>query len=116
MIRRPPRSTLFPYTTLFRSLGQQFSIVYSLVAQRYPTAVDVQPQQFSGFWTEIVTLPQEPRTIMRLVAGKPTHEFLLRQVIAYPVEEGKLVLPPLAVKIMITGALAPGATNWDLEA
>src|SRR2546426_6907677 len=23
MIRRPPRSTLFPYTTLFRSLGQQ---------------------------------------------------------------------------------------------
>src|SRR3712207_7709233 len=23
MIRRPPRSTLFPYTTLFRSLGQR---------------------------------------------------------------------------------------------
>jgi hypothetical protein len=103
-------STSSPY------LGQQFSIVYSLVAQRFPTAVDVQPQQFSGFWTEIVPLPQEPRTIMRLVAGKPTHEFLLRQVIAYPVEEGELVLPPLAVKMMITGALAPGATNWDVEA
>src|SRR5256885_7007451 len=25
MIRRPPRSTLFPYTTLFRSLHQYFS-------------------------------------------------------------------------------------------
>src|SRR2546422_6229338 len=24
MIRRPPRSTLFPYTTLFRSLGDGF--------------------------------------------------------------------------------------------
>src|SRR2546429_5711557 len=24
MIRRPPRSTLFPYTTLFRSAGNQF--------------------------------------------------------------------------------------------
>src|SRR2546430_12329591 len=24
MIRRPPRSTLFPYTTLFRSQGQPF--------------------------------------------------------------------------------------------
>src|SRR5258707_3497059 len=24
MIRRPPRSTLFPYTTLFRSLGRFF--------------------------------------------------------------------------------------------
>ena len=26
MIRRPPRSTLFPYTTLFRSLKQQLNI------------------------------------------------------------------------------------------
>src|SRR5258708_33219015 len=26
MIRRPPRSTLFPYTTLFRSLGEAFAI------------------------------------------------------------------------------------------
>src|SRR2546430_15456348 len=26
MIRRPPRSTLFPYTTLFRSLGLTFLI------------------------------------------------------------------------------------------
>src|SRR2546426_9106175 len=24
MIRRPPRSTLFPYTTLFRSLGKKY--------------------------------------------------------------------------------------------
>src|SRR3712207_7199226 len=27
MIRRPPRSTLFPYTTLFRSLGGEFEIL-----------------------------------------------------------------------------------------
>src|SRR2546430_6274821 len=27
MIRRPPRSTLFPYTTLFRSLGGTINIV-----------------------------------------------------------------------------------------
>src|SRR5437667_4287702 len=27
MIRRPPRSTLFPYTTLFRSIGQQVPII-----------------------------------------------------------------------------------------
>src|SRR2546425_7199276 len=26
MIRRPPRSTLFPYTTLFRSLGERRSV------------------------------------------------------------------------------------------
>src|SRR2546428_1032987 len=28
MIRRPPRSTLFPYTTLFRSLGSSDGIEY----------------------------------------------------------------------------------------
>ena len=26
MIRRPPRSTLFPYTTLFRSVGETFCL------------------------------------------------------------------------------------------
>src|SRR5256886_15189158 len=29
MIRRPPRSTLFPYTTLFRSVGENTSILTS---------------------------------------------------------------------------------------
>src|SRR3712207_7080655 len=32
MIRRPPRSTLFPYTTLFRSLGGGGSVFYHVVA------------------------------------------------------------------------------------
>src|SRR2546430_12955562 len=34
MIRRPPRSTLFPYTTLFRSLNtmKRILILFSLVA------------------------------------------------------------------------------------
>jgi len=29
MIRRPPRSTLFPYTTLFRSRGDDFDAIVS---------------------------------------------------------------------------------------
>src|SRR5688572_31145680 len=33
MIRRPPRSTLFPYTTLFRSLRQQRELHRPLVAK-----------------------------------------------------------------------------------
>src|SRR2546426_4303547 len=32
MIRRPPRSTLFPYTTLFRSVGADGSVVVEAVA------------------------------------------------------------------------------------
>src|SRR3712207_9318656 len=31
MIRRPPRSTLFPYTTLFRSLEKRFVAVFGVV-------------------------------------------------------------------------------------
>src|SRR2546422_11208652 len=49
MIRRPPRSTLFPYTTLFRSLGEHDApqpdlVLLKLRADGYPThprAVDV---------------------------------------------------------------------------
>src|SRR3989339_761360 len=33
MIRRPPRSTLFPYTTLFRSLVLEFFLRHGLLAQ-----------------------------------------------------------------------------------
>src|SRR3712207_8927747 len=33
MIRRPPRSTLFPYTTLFRSMGYPTKGVEKLVAR-----------------------------------------------------------------------------------
>src|SRR3712207_9595260 len=33
MIRRPPRSTLFPYTTLFRSSGTLFSVFLCAAAE-----------------------------------------------------------------------------------
>src|SRR2546422_7403599 len=33
MIRRPPRSTLFPYTTLFRSYAVPFFAVFALAIQ-----------------------------------------------------------------------------------
>src|SRR2546427_7000196 len=36
MIRRPPRSTLFPYTTLFRSLGADVIITPTAVPPDHP--------------------------------------------------------------------------------
>src|SRR3712207_9153440 len=37
MIRRPPRSTLFPYTTLFRSEGaRERTLEYARYAEDYP--------------------------------------------------------------------------------
>src|SRR2546425_13251781 len=42
MIRRPPRSTLFPYTTLFRSLERQRQIFLDGLRGRKP-AIPIQP-------------------------------------------------------------------------
>src|SRR3712207_8258435 len=39
MIRRPPRSTLFPYTTLFRSFYFDFSSPYSYIASEWIEAL-----------------------------------------------------------------------------
>src|SRR3712207_6848820 len=42
MIRRPPRSTLFPYTTLFRSgLGRSGSTVLDVVLGNHPSIESV---------------------------------------------------------------------------
>src|SRR3989454_8972650 len=44
MIRRPPRSTLFPYTTLFRSLGYSAKEIEDVVAhiEKFDTIEDVE--------------------------------------------------------------------------
>src|SRR5256885_7200841 len=39
MIRRPPRSTLFPYTTLFRSDGEDYFLAMELVQGKPLSAV-----------------------------------------------------------------------------
>src|SRR5260370_11127675 len=43
MIRRPPRSTLFPYTTLFRSLGTHYGRhiirIWNSLSAKYATPV-----------------------------------------------------------------------------
>src|SRR2546422_7953556 len=44
MIRRPPRSTLFPYTTLFRSGDRVAWIVVD--QRRYNRLLAIQPQHF----------------------------------------------------------------------
>src|SRR5258708_35520938 len=50
MIRRPPRSTLFPYTTLFRSIYDYphlISLYYNmyLIAKNYPRMVSYQDKE-----------------------------------------------------------------------
>src|SRR5690349_24163575 len=42
MLRRPPRSTLFPYTTLFRSAGFDFADAKPTVTDATATVTDTQ--------------------------------------------------------------------------
>src|SRR5260221_6950494 len=52
MIRRPPRSTLFPYTTLFRSLGKVQHQVPGLQLGAYPghARMVALGQEFAPSW------------------------------------------------------------------
>src|SRR3989454_12853314 len=60
MIRRPPRSTLFPYTTLFRSLGQRLDGPALVVVDPHDRAV--MPEQHD-------LLPAHPEDLARDVLG-----------------------------------------------
>src|SRR3989449_11233758 len=58
MIRRPPRSTLFPYTTLFRSI----------------VLVDWYMREVSGMELLGATLAARPQTIVIAMTGRPSIE------------------------------------------
>src|SRR2546429_8613783 len=62
MIRRPPRSTLFPYTTLFRSKARQFDLAAAvvLVQQRLRLARIRHAQLLAAFLPRCETRGHEP--------------------------------------------------------
>src|SRR2546430_13535308 len=55
MIRRPPRSTLFPYTTLFRSIGSE-----CVAARRYRRCIGKRLAGGGQFWSPLVQHPAGP--------------------------------------------------------
>src|SRR2546429_5262384 len=61
MIRRPPRSTLFPYTTLFRSSVVFQTQITSVVDKNSTQAIDIYRQdtlaQRPQFWEQIQSAP-----------------------------------------------------------
>ncbi len=95
-------------------VGQQFSIIYKLRAQRPPAAVDIDPQQYSGFWTELIPVSQDSASSPRVIQGQAGVDYLLRQIIAYPLLEGKQKLPPLSLKVKRTGTISDRRDDWDL--
>src|SRR3712207_9487313 len=49
MIRRPPRSTLFPYTTLFRSVQRHSVLINRESAAEYTPLANLSPEQAKFF-------------------------------------------------------------------
>src|SRR2546425_13269724 len=87
MIRRPPRSTLFPYTTLFRSAGIVFLVVKATARRSVEAAIVL-------LWFAV------PITLMSLGTSKLYHY-------SYP------FLPPLAIAGgCVTAAAARLAAPW----
>src|SRR2546426_930268 len=75
MIRRPPRSTLFPYTTLFRSISTQWSSVHSGAFLAFPSC-----PKFSHQILHLCHLPVEhgrlrPHHYTHTMHHHPTNDF-----------------------------------------
>src|SRR5437764_10573891 len=53
MLRPPPRSTLFPYTTLFRSMGLSYFIwgKFDEASASVGKAIELDPDDFIAHWT-----------------------------------------------------------------
>src|SRR2546429_2486375 len=78
MIRRPPRSTLFPYTTLFRSFAMaEDGVFFRSVAWVYPrTRVPVMAIALQGLRSEEHTSELQSRLhlVCRLLLEKKKHQ------------------------------------------
>src|SRR2546430_12325257 len=70
MIRRPPRSTLFPYTTLFRSLGFALQVAdwnWTSAENEYRRAIALSPKRSEEHTSE---LQSQSNLVCRLLLEK----------------------------------------------
>src|SRR2546427_6579210 len=88
MIRRPPRSTLFPYTTLFRSLrrlGIETNVIVVSAVNDSETALEALRLGACDYLTKPFNLSHLERTIRRLTEhGAPAVEPPSRPSCALP--------------------------------
>src|SRR2546430_13120168 len=88
MIRRPPRSTLFPYTTLFRSAPRMMAMLPGSVVRRFDsrspppcTASMVPPCQRSEEHTS--ELQSQSNLVCRLLLEKKKNKQHIRNINSY---------------------------------
>src|SRR2546427_9241346 len=87
MIRRPPRSTLFPYTTLFRSLAQGGAAAREAAqAAAQGLATVAAEAQASDIWSrEIARSAEEMRALVEEIDRKSTRLNSSHSQISYAV-------------------------------
>src|SRR5258708_17099910 len=85
MIRRPPRSTLFPYTTLFRSKDMPAFLPEGLCLAAYPPREDPRDILLSRAGGGLDDLPHGARILARGIDRKSTRLNSSHQIISYAV-------------------------------
>src|SRR5258708_21451000 len=75
MIRRPPRSTLFPYTTLFRSRNPQrwLPVVYVSALGIPGTDISIPPYDQKHVAGRLLALLEDTRRFLDLHLRRPHH-------------------------------------------
>src|SRR5688572_31581244 len=58
MIRRPPRSTLFPYTTLFRSLSKTVFLPGSCAKEKFADCIYIDNKTIKGLSINLLLITQ----------------------------------------------------------
>src|SRR3712207_8088444 len=64
MIRRPPRSTLFPYTTLFRSHFPLELLMYLAFSSNILLSFFKLSQAFFNLFSQFLTIKKERKTVL----------------------------------------------------
>src|SRR2546428_8213543 len=82
MIRRPPRSTLFPYTTLFRSIGDQLGNFWMGDDPGRLGRFSDAPSGIQGAKDSLAGTITDPRAVSLLVATLGTDNPCVRRVAA----------------------------------
>src|SRR5574341_415716 len=90
MIRRPPRSTLFPYTTLFRALSVT---VQEPVPEQPPPLQPVKVEPAAGAAVKVTAVP----------LGNAAE-----QVVPHEMPAGALVTVPLPAPVLLTVSVKDG--------
>src|SRR2546425_8155524 len=111
MIRRPPRSTLFPYTTLFRSTQRSNDHYPFVIAGRYNSAQIGAGKEKIILWTRKAQDPAAVHGLSEALArtmeaydavfGARTKEPSATWIVECPVAQGCFTLPTRTTAVLL---------------